>query len=266
MIAVIVASALSIRETFLPFDSLDYCLRHGATFTGSTGTYVLCNYHRVIVSPRRFEGPARKDWWSENDADFTLSQLQNCHLQRCPLPLHFFYSCFNSNRCLLCATLSLGDPLHKVQSEEHLSRWSCFLRSLLLLAVLLPSSSQPPGKETSCNDWTAAHPMPQSLDLSDLIVAPFNRFMAAILWHMSGRLSAIMRFWPDKRSYKFMKRFKHSAEAYVSARRGRTSLDVCAAKSGVSFGNVPAGMRLEAQRGTMFEVFLSAGCQARRSS
>lgn len=68
---------------------------------------------------------------------------------------------------------------------------------------------------------------------------------------------------PDKNSYKFIKWCKHSVEAYFSSRHGRIGLDVCATKWDVPFGDVPLGMRLEARRETVFEVFLSAGCQAR---
>lgn len=55
------------------------------------------------------------------------------------------------------------------------------------------------------------------LEQSFVIIAPFNRFMAAIHWHMSGRRSAIMRFWPDKRGYNLVKWCKHSVEAYFSS-------------------------------------------------
>lgn len=41
-------------------------------------------------------------------------------------------------------------------------------------------------------------------------------------------------------------------------------LDVCAAKSVVSVEKIPS--LKEAQPGTVFEVLLSGGCQARRSS
>lgn len=92
------------------------------------------------------------------------------------------------------------------------------------------------------------------LELSELIIALFNRFMTCIQWHMAGKLSAIVRFGQDKRGRKFITSCKHSEE-YLSTQEVIFAL--CSTKLCISTGKLPVGLwvKLKAQCKSMFEVF-----------
>lgn len=168
------------------------------------------------------------------------------------LPPFFFNSWSNSNR-RLCATLFESEPPNVHRRSSAAVKVSISLDCEAVFYVPFYCSQ-------SCSNlllsWQVKKQVVTTEQLpiqcpdsesgperSSVIITPFNRFMAAIHWHMSGRLSAIMRFWPDKRSYKLIKWCKHSVKTYFSSRHERTVLDVCATKSGVSFGKFPVGMR-----------------------
>lgn len=162
----------------------------------------------------------------------------------------FFYSYFNSNRCLLPATLLEFEPPN-VQ-RRCWSRRSIYLDRETVFYVpfyCLQSCSKLLLSQQVKKQVTTEQLLTHSADSSSgpersfVIIAPVNRFMVAIHWHMSGGLSAIMRFWPDKRSYKLIKGCKQSVQAYFCSRHGRTGLDVYATKPGVSFGKFPIGTR-----------------------
>lgn len=104
----------------------------------------------------------------------------------------FYYRGSDSNRRLLC----LSKRAQKVKCCVYLDSKAVFYVPLYCLQTcsnLLLSCQVK--KQVVTTEIPIQCPDAESLDLSgDLIIARFNRFMAAIQWHMSAGLSAIVRF------------------------------------------------------------------------